>query len=106
MESFNGQVYVKIRDYFQRKDKELWSTPQGINLNIHEWDTLVSKHACNQRCSKRRRGVYYYLNNTDFCLFVCFVCGSACVRVFGGNISCAYYNFMINNLIILFILIT
>ena len=41
-ESFNGQVYVKIREYFQRKDKNLWTTQRGINLNIHEWETLVA----------------------------------------------------------------
>ena len=41
VEAFKGEVYIKVRDYVQRKDKELWSSPRGINLKSEEWETLV-----------------------------------------------------------------
>ena len=36
-----GQVYVKIREYVQTKDKHFWSSPRGINLRVKEWKQLV-----------------------------------------------------------------
>ena len=41
VEAFKGEVYIKVRDYVQRKEKELWSSPRGINLKSEEWETLV-----------------------------------------------------------------
>ena len=41
VETFNGEVYMKIRRYIQRKDADLWSSPRGVNLRVEEWKTLV-----------------------------------------------------------------
>ncbi|XP_022101937.1 uncharacterized protein LOC110985305 [Acanthaster planci] len=41
VDMFQGDLYVKIREYLHRKDGKLWSSPRGINLRISEWKKLV-----------------------------------------------------------------
>ncbi len=53
VEPYNGKVYVKIREYIQRKDKEEWTAGhRGINMTVEDWKALVAampviNHAVN-----------------------------------------------------------
>ena len=53
VEPYNGKVYIKIREYIQRKDKDVWTaTHRGINLKVEDWKALVTampviNHAVN-----------------------------------------------------------
>ena len=78
VESFNGQVYVKIRDYFQRKDKELWSTPRGINLRSQEWETLVENISAISEAVKE---VEVRISNYFYFIFIPFPLLSVYVHV-------------------------
>ncbi|XP_038048128.1 uncharacterized protein LOC119722151 [Patiria miniata] len=41
VEPFQGQIYIKIREFVQKKDRDFWSSPRGINLRVNEWKKLV-----------------------------------------------------------------
>ena len=76
VESFNGMVYVKIREYVQRKDKGFWSSPRGINLRVEEWRKFVEmmpaiNEAVNNVEVSTNFSIFFFpINYFDDCLSV------------------------------------